>query len=186
MRKSNSIVGQGQAGFSLVELMVVVALIAIIGAIAAPSFTQLTRRSRLSSAANELVGAMQTARMTAVARRENVSVCPSANGTSCADAAGSRWIVLTAGNEVVRDINLPVGITTQGNSNMTTAKFRTVFGPSGFSKVGTGAGAPTTGTLSVCGSNITGENAVDVTTAVGRVSTSRRSATAACNNPGEL
>lgn len=186
MRKSNSIVGQGQAGFSLVELMVVVALIAIIGAIAAPSFTQMTRRSRLASAANELVGAMQTARMTAVARRENVSVCPSTNGTSCATAAGSRWIVLTTGNEVLRDVNLPVGITAQGSPNMTAANFRMVFGPSGFSKAGTAAGAPTTGTLSVCGSDITGSNAIDVTSAMGRVNTSRRTATSACNAPGEL
>lgn len=185
MRSSSLNTKQGQVGFSLIELMVVVALIAIIGAIAAPSFTQTIRRSRMTTAGNEFVGAMQTARMTAVSRRETVSFCPTANGTTCGNASGSRWIVLTNGNEVIRDVNLPTGISAQGSPNMVSANFRMTFGPSGFSKAGTGAAAPTTGTLAVCGSNITGSNAMDITASMGRISTARRSASAACSNPSE-
>ena len=176
---------QGQFGFSLVELMVVVALISIIGAIAAPSFTQMTRRARLTSAGNEFVGALQTARMTAISRAQTVTLCPTADGSSCSNAAGTRWIVRTAGNEVIREITLPTGVTAQGSPNLVSANFRVTFGPSGFSKAGTGAAAPTTATVAVCGSNITGSNAMDITSSMGRVTTARRTATAACSNPTE-
>ncbi|QYR52537.1 GspH/FimT family pseudopilin [Lysobacter soyae] len=185
MRSSTHKYKQQHLGFSLVELMVVVALISIIGAIAAPNVVQMTRRARLTNAGNEFVGAMQTARMTAVSRRETVSLCPTADGTTCANSAGTRWIVLTTGNDVVRDINLPPGIAVQGSPNLVAANFRVTFGPSGFSKAGLGAAAPTTATLAVCGSNITGINAMDVTSSMGRVTTARRAATAACANPGE-
>ena len=46
------------AGVSLLEMMVAVVILAIIAAIAAPNFNQLTRRSRLTAASNELVGAV--------------------------------------------------------------------------------------------------------------------------------
>lgn len=186
MSQSISAVRLRERGFSLVELMVVVVLIAIIGGIAAPSFVQLTRRSQLSAAGNELVGAMQTARMTAVSRRETVSLCPTTTGNTCATSLGARWIVLTTAGEVIRDITMPANVAVKGSPNMTSANFRMTYGPSGFSRAGTGAAAPTTGTFSVCASNVTGENALDITSSMGRVSTRRRAASAACSNPSEL
>ena len=177
--------GGRQGGFTLVELMVTVAIAAVIAMIAVPSFQQMTRRSRLATAGNELVAAMQSARMAAVSQRESVSFCPSADGTTCAAAAGNRWIVLAPGNSVLKDFTLPLGITAQGSPNLRGASFRLVFGPSGFSKAGTGAAAPTSATLALCGSDIRGDNAMDITAAMGRISTARRNATAACSNPGE-
>lgn len=165
--------------------MVTVAIAAIIAMIAAPSFQQMTRRSRLATASNEFVAAMQTARVSAVSQRQAVSVCPSADGATCAAAAGTRWIVLTNANTVLKDFTLPRDITAQGSPNLRGANFRVIFGPSGFSKAGTGAAAPTTATLAVCGSGIDGENATDITVAMGRVSTIRRSATSACADPPE-
>ena len=177
--------GSRQRGFTLVELVVTVGIGAMIAMIAAPSYQQMTRRSRLATAGNELIASMQTARVAAVSRRQTVSVCPSANGTSCDVAAGTRWIVLTAGNAVLRDFTLPRGITAQGSPNLSGANFRITFGPSGFSKAGTGAAAPTTATLAVCGSDINGDNAMDITAAMGRISSARRNATSACSNPAE-
>ena len=44
----------GQAGFTLIELMIAVAIVAILAAIAIPSYTGYVQRSRISEATNEL------------------------------------------------------------------------------------------------------------------------------------
>lgn len=177
--------GGSQVGFTLVELMVTVAIVAIIAMMAAPSFQEMLRRSRLTTAGNELVAAMQTARVSAISRRASVSVCPSADGATCALATGDRWIVLASGNVVLKDFNLPQGISAQGSPNAIAANFRLNFGPSGISRAGNGAAAPTTATLALCGSDISGDNAIDVTASMGRISTARRNASSACAAPAE-
>lgn len=99
-------------GFTVVELMVVVAVMAILAAIAAPSMTALINANRLSGQAGELTTTMQLARSEAIRRNARVTVCPSSDGTSCASSTSwARWIVLGAANatdgaEVIRD-NLP-------------------------------------------------------------------------------
>lgn len=56
------------SGFTLVEMMVVVALLAIFVAIAAPSFSSLIRSNRVQAAADELFDLLQYARSEAVTR----------------------------------------------------------------------------------------------------------------------
>jgi type IV fimbrial biogenesis protein FimT len=96
------------AGFTLVELMVTVAVLAIIAAIAYPSFTSVINSNRLAGAANDLLGDLQYARSEAIRRSAHVAVCASTDATTCAGAAGnwSSWIVLldnpTAADEVLR------------------------------------------------------------------------------------
>lgn len=67
-------------GFTLVELMVVVALLAIFASIALPSFDYLIGKNRVQSATNELLGLIQSARALAVESNASVSVCLAADG----------------------------------------------------------------------------------------------------------
>lgn len=62
------------AGFTLVELMLVIAVLAVIVSIGAPSFSTLIKNYRLSSATNDVVGALHFARAEAVRRGRNVEV----------------------------------------------------------------------------------------------------------------
>lgn len=55
-------------GFTLVELMVALAVLAILLAIGVPSFRQLIETNRAASQVNELIGALHTARSEAVRR----------------------------------------------------------------------------------------------------------------------
>jgi type IV fimbrial biogenesis protein FimT len=83
------------AGFSVFELMIVLVVIAILFALATPSFRDFTRSNQVTSANNDLVTAFNLARSEALRRSTGVTVCSSTNGTSCGSAAdwGSGWIV---------------------------------------------------------------------------------------------
>lgn len=93
------------AGFSVFELMIVLTLIAILLALATPSFREFTRSNQVTSTNNDLVTALNLARSEALRRSTGVTVCSSANGTSCgsADDWVSGWIVFedAAGTGVI-------------------------------------------------------------------------------------
>ena len=72
-----------QSGFSLVELMVVVALAVILLALATPSFRNMQLKRSVQAAADALVGDLRYARSEALKRSANVIVCNSLNGSSC-------------------------------------------------------------------------------------------------------
>lgn len=169
-------------GFTLVELAVTLAVMGIIAVIAVPSFNNLIRSNRLTSSANEMVALLQTARSAAISNRVSAVVCPSTDGSTCAAAAGSRWIArqTKAGvTTVLRDSALAQGITASTSSNLSGASNQLTFTPAGFSRAGTNS----SGSIGVCSTQLPGNNSIVVTAAVGRISTARRAATAACTAP---
>ena len=61
-------------GFTLLELMVTIAVLAILTTIAIPNFRDLVQNNRVTTQANELVSALTFARTEAVKRGRNVEV----------------------------------------------------------------------------------------------------------------
>jgi type IV fimbrial biogenesis protein FimT len=64
------------SGFSLIELMVVITIVAILAALAAPSFDSLIESQRAKSAATDIYVALTRARSEALKRNANVTVTP--------------------------------------------------------------------------------------------------------------
>ncbi|MFK7831560.1 MAG: GspH/FimT family pseudopilin [Congregibacter sp.] len=77
-----------EAGFTLVELMVVLLMVTILLGVGGPSFQNSLQRNRLQSTVSELASALSFARAEAVIRSDPVAICPTSN---FADCAGSNW-----------------------------------------------------------------------------------------------
>lgn len=81
-------------GFTLVELMVTVAVIGILAIVAVPAMSNLIRNSRITGQTEELVTSLQLARAEAVRRNARVTMCSSTDGSTCASSASwTGWIV---------------------------------------------------------------------------------------------
>lgn len=86
-------------GMTLLELLVTLSVSAILITVAAPSFQDMVRRTRVASETNEVLVALTLARSEALKRGARVSVCasadPEAATPSCSDSTdwSSGWIV---------------------------------------------------------------------------------------------
>ena len=111
---------QRMQGFTLIELMVTIAVVALLAAVATPAMVTLMNSNRLSSTAGELTAALQLARAEAVRRSAPVTVCGSADGLTCANGASwASWIIAGQNNQdatigVVSSGTLPNGLQISG------------------------------------------------------------------------
>ena len=80
---------RASAGFTLLEVMVAVAIAAIVLAVGVPSFSSSLDNQRMTSATNDLVMTMNLAKSEAIKRVAYVTVCKSSDGLNC--TAGSDW-----------------------------------------------------------------------------------------------
>lgn len=85
--------GAGQSGFTLLELMITLAVAAILLAVATPSLRTFVQNSKINSTADSFLTAIQQARSEAITRGNWVLLCRTADptGTTCGDSDTKDW-----------------------------------------------------------------------------------------------
>ena len=114
-----------EKGFTLIELMVVIAIAGILVSMAAPSFTAMTKNSRMRSEANALIGAFAYARTEAVRRGNQVHIGAQGGGGGVVvwvDQTGGTANSWDAGEELRlwEPIHNSMAINSAGNINFFT------------------------------------------------------------------
>jgi len=154
-----------QRGFTLMELMVVLAVVGVVMGLAVPNFTLFMRNSRLTGGANDVLASITRARTEAIKRQVPVAVCATADPnavTPVCDMAATAWrqgwvVWVDADDDWVPDNNpnepvldrhpaLDVSLTVRSNNSD-----RIKYGATGFSAP-PGAGFVSTTSIAMCDS----------------------------------
>lgn len=85
-----------QRAFTLVELMITLALLAILATVAVPAFAELIARNRQLALQDEMLAALNYTRAQAVLSNSVVELCGSGNGSSCQTDWSQGWIIRQA------------------------------------------------------------------------------------------
>ncbi len=127
-------------GFTLIELMVTIAIAAVLMMIAVPSMVSFKRNSELTSVTNTLFSAINAARGEAMKRGMRAMVVPNNNGSDWSTG----WIVFIDNDRsqtfnastdqvVLTQSAMPSYITVTGNGSATGTVPYIMFNPSGYS-----------------------------------------------------
>lgn len=138
-------------GFSLIEMMVSLAVLAILSAYAYPAFDSMLQRQRQATSINALISTLYHVRSEAIMRNRDVMVCKSRDGLDCTRSGEweQGWLVFEDSNRNrVRDSNEGV-ISRQPALNKITIYYR-AFGSDHY-LIYTAAGiTKTNGTYTFC------------------------------------
>lgn len=96
----------GSVGFTLVELMVTLAVAAIVATVAIPSFMSMIASNRVTAGSNEMVTALNLGKSEAIRSGHNTILCKSANGSTCGGKWSDGWILFSdVNNDTKRQDN---------------------------------------------------------------------------------
>ena len=88
--------GTKNKGFTILELVIIVAILSVLMAFAGPSLSTMIANNRISGGVNDFVAAMQFAKTEAAARISPVTICKKKDNSSDCDGGGDwqrGWIV---------------------------------------------------------------------------------------------
>jgi len=133
------------AGFTLIELMITIAIAAILMMIVAPNLSAYRRNAELTSAANTFMASLNAARSEAMKRGRNAMVVPTNNGANWNDG----WVVFvdidrsqnyneSTDSVVASQAALPAGITITGVNSASGSTPYVMFDASGYSRLKAG------------------------------------------------
>jgi type IV fimbrial biogenesis protein FimT len=90
----------GIKGYSLIEVMVVLALMGLVPALATSAFSAIINSSRINNGAEAIFNSLQLTRSEAAKRNSRVVMCKSSTGSDCADSGDWQqgWIVFHDAN----------------------------------------------------------------------------------------
>jgi type IV fimbrial biogenesis protein FimT len=98
-----------QSGFTLLELMITIALLAVLLSFGIPNFRDFIRNARMTAAANDVLADMNFARSEAIKRRVPVTLCKSnSDHDACDDDDDTpfrNWIVFVDDADPVLDVS---------------------------------------------------------------------------------
>lgn len=80
-------------GFTLIEAMIVIAVLSILAALVLPSFQSLIRKQQVSGEVNVLVSLVYLARSEAIKRNSVVTICKSNDAEQCGGSWSDGWIL---------------------------------------------------------------------------------------------
>ena len=88
------------AGFTIIELMITIGVVAVILTLGVPSFQGLFERNELTSNINRFISSLAIARSEAIKRNQRVVLCASSDGANCSGVGGydNGWIVFVDNN----------------------------------------------------------------------------------------
>lgn len=128
---------KAQSGVTLAELLIVIAIAAILAALAGPSFTDFINRTRLNSQVSQLVSDLNRARSEAIKRNAPALLCVRADDATCGNTTDwqNGWLVCVGSTACTTPLTvhaaLPATLTLTGPAN--GIQFR----PNGISGLGT-------------------------------------------------
>lgn len=147
-------------GFTLVETLLVVAILTILMSVAAPPLSNAVKSMRLTSAVNNIFYSLVLTRSEAIKRNSRAAMCKSVTGEACVTSGGweQGWIVfhdvndnatLDAGESIVhRQAQLDGNLKMRGNSPLANYVSFTPVGTSRYT-----SGALQAGTITLCNSS---------------------------------
>jgi len=107
--------GRFASGFTLIELMVTLSIVAIIGLVAVPSYQSSIANNRVSAEVDRVAMDFSFARSEAVKRGVNVAVCPAA-GCVTSSNWDQGWVVFVDADGDLSGINTATNIIKQENA----------------------------------------------------------------------
>lgn len=97
-------------GFTVIELMIVVVILAILGTVAAPSLLSMLQTSKIRAAASDFYAALLKARSESIKRRVNVTVAPVGATWSTGWTVKYGTTTLIAHDALASDVAIQIGV----------------------------------------------------------------------------